>query len=287
MTTSARGYEGWCFAGNEVCHKSRRKDATPSRLLASSLLSGSRSSTSSRSRTLGAVGSLTAPIDLLAKSPIKDQKAIYIHELPAEEGDTDHEGPAGNLGESPDGPAERDVKTVLSERAVERVEEALVGCGLLVRLFNVDGGDLRSGDGGAVDVDGADGRGGSSLVGEWLRELHVEDLGRADTPGVAEDTVLVAVQVGEVGRVGSGGEEGDTAVEGRLRLFAHAEASGIAASHVDHPFLNTRAGSGRAGLDELLVVGKGQLRHLDVGDLCGGGIDGVWYRLDRGCGGNG
>jgi hypothetical protein len=115
----------------------------------------------------------------------------------------------------------------------------------------------------------------------------VEDTGRADGPGVAEDTIHVAVQVCEVGRVGSGREEGHAAVEGLLGLGAGTEAGAIAAGDKDHPLLNARAGSRGAGLDKLLVVGEGQLLDLDVGDLCSGGVDRVGDRLERGRGGDG
>jgi len=100
------------------------------------------------------------------------------------------------------------------------VEEALVGCGLLVCLLKVNSGDLGGADGGAVERDGANSGSGGALVGERLGELDVQDTRRADTPGVAEDTILVAVQVGEVRRVGGGGEESHAAVEGLLRTLA-------------------------------------------------------------------
>lgn len=167
------------------------------------------------------------------------------------------------------------------------MEDALVRCGLLVRLLKVDGCDLGGSDRGAVDVDGTDGRGGCALVEERLGKLHVEDTRRADGPGVAEDTIQVAVQVCEVGRVGRGREEGHAAVEGLLSALAGTEAGGIAAGNIDHPFLNAGAGSRGAWLDKVLVVGEGQLRDLDVGDLCGGGVDRVGDGLDRGRGGDG
>ena len=115
----------------------------------------------------------------------------------------------------------------------------------------------------------------------------MEDTRRADGPGVAEDAVLVAVQVGEVRRVRGGGEEGYTAVEGLLGLGAGAKAGAVAAGDEDHPLLDAGAGSRGAGLDQLLVVGEGELRHLDVGDLCGGGVDRVGDGAERGRGGDG
>ena len=199
----------------------------------------------------------------------------HLHDVPADKADTDHESPARDLGEAPNSVTDGDVQAVLGERAVEGVEDALVGLGLLVRLLKVDGGDLGGGDCGAVDVDGADGRGGRALVEKRLGKLQVEDTGRADGPGVAEDTVLVAVQVCEVGRVRGGREEGDTAIEGLLGLLASSKAGGIAAGDKDHPLLDAGAGGRGAGLDELLVVGEGELLDLDVGDLCGGGVDRV------------
>jgi len=167
------------------------------------------------------------------------------------------------------------------------VEDALVRLGLLVRLLKVDSCDLGGGDRGTVDVDGTDSRGWCALVEQRLGQLHVEDARRADGPGVAKNTVLVAVQVCEVGRVGSGREEGDAAVEGLLGLGAGTEAGGIAAGDKDHPLLNTRASSRGAGLDKLLVVGEGELRDLDIGDLCSGSVDRVGDRLERGRGGDG
>jgi len=211
----------------------------------------------------------------------------YVHDVAADERDADHESPAGDLGEAPDGVANRNVEAVLSERAVEGVEEALVGFGLLVGLVKVDSSDLRGGDGGAVEREDADGGSRSALVGERLGKLNVKNTGRADTPGAAEDTVPLAVQVGKVGRVGSGGQKSDTAIEGLLRALAQAEACSVAAGHEDHPVLTAGAGWGGAGLNEVLVVGKSQGRHLNVGNLCGGGIDRVGYRRGRGGDGRG
>jgi len=122
------------------------------------------------------------------------------------------------------------------------VEEALVRCGLLVGLLKMDSGDLGSADGSAVERDNTDSGCWGALVGEWLGELHVQNTRRADTPGVAQDTVLVAVQVGKVGRVGSGGQESYTAIEGLFRALAQAEACCITASDEDHPFLDAGAG---------------------------------------------
>lgn len=115
----------------------------------------------------------------------------------------------------------------------------------------------------------------------------MQDTRRADTPGVAEDRVLLAVQVGEVGRVRSGGKEGDTAIEGFLSGLAQAKACCVGACDEDHPLLDTRRRGRGARLNELLVVGKRQMRHLHVGDLRSGGIDWVGNRLDRRRGGDG
>lgn len=100
-----------------------------------------------------AAGSLPSPVKVVSMfaTRLRNRTTKYVHDVTADEGDTDHESPAGNLGEAPDSIADGDVEAVLSERAVEGVEEALVRCGLLVGLLEVDGGDLRSGDGGAVE----------------------------------------------------------------------------------------------------------------------------------------
>lgn len=202
----------------------------------------------------------------------------HLHDVAADERDADHESPAGNLGEAPDSVANGNVKAVLGERAVEGVEEALVRSGLLVGLLKVNSGDLGGGDGSAVEREDANSGSRSALVSERLGKLDVQHTRRADAPGVAENAVLVAVQVCEVGRVGSGGQESDTAIEGLLRALAQAEACCIAASNEDHPVLTAGAGRCGAGLNEILVVGKSQGRHLNVGNLCSGGIDRVGYR---------
>lgn len=175
--------------------------------------------------------------DITRKYPLR-----YVHDVAADERDADHESPAGDLGEAPDGVAYRNVEAVLSERAIEGVEEALVGFGLLVGLVEVDSGNLGGRDGSAVERQNADSGSRSALVGERLGELNVQNARRANTPGAAEDTVLLAVQVGKVGRVGGGGEQSDTAIEGLLRALAQAEACSVAASHEDHPILTARAG---------------------------------------------
>lgn len=116
-----------------------------------------------------------------------------LHESSGEEGNANHHGPARNKAKVVHGPAKGNVKAELGELAVERVEDALVRSLLLVLLLGVKGCNLGGCDRGTVQGDVVDGCGRCGLVGKVVRELHVEDAGRANSPGIADNGVGLTV----------------------------------------------------------------------------------------------
>jgi len=156
------------------------------------------------------------------------------------------------------------------------VEEALVGSALLEEgLLGSDGNKVLGGNGGAVQGEEVDGSGRGGLVGKRLGKLNVDDTGSTGTPSVAQLRLLLTVQTGELRSAGDGGEERNSLDPLFVGAVAHAEASTVAASGVDHPILNTGAGGSGARLHDLEVVLLGQVGDGELLNLAGGGIGGV------------
>jgi hypothetical protein len=106
----------------------------------------------------GSGGSTTLGTHSLA--PIADISILYLwrmseasnlHEGSGEEGNTNHQSPAGHDGETVDDPTKGNGKTSLSKHTIERVEEALIGSVLLESLVGNNLDKVLSGDSGAVE----------------------------------------------------------------------------------------------------------------------------------------
>lgn len=78
---------------------------------------------------------------------------MSLHQCPTAHADNNHEEPAGNGSETPDDVSKRLEKVILGEPAVCRVECALVGGLVLVRLLGVNLVDCLRGHGSRVHVD--------------------------------------------------------------------------------------------------------------------------------------
>ena len=133
---------------------------------------------------------------------------IDAHEGSADERDEDHGQPRRHLGEAPEDVGERESEAVLLNLTVEWVPVALIRGNLLVLAVDEQLLERLGGGGSAVQGQETSGGGGSRLVGQRLGDLEVVERRRADRPRVAEELLLIAVDDGELGRVGLGGQEG-------------------------------------------------------------------------------
>jgi hypothetical protein len=169
-----------------------------------------RSLTSGRwcSTTLGGgTGIQALAPDILSVLFRRCRTSPFLHEGPAEEGDEDHGQPRGHLGEGPGDVSVRNGEAVLLHDAVEGVEGTLVR-GNLVNLVlknklleGLGGG--RGAVQGLVAVLG-DGRG---LISQRLGDVELDQRRRANAPRVAQDLLLLAVEVTKLGRRGPGGKD--------------------------------------------------------------------------------
>lgn len=132
-----------------------------------------------------------------------------LHDGPAEEADTDHHDPAGNDRESVHDVAHGHVQAVLGELAVKRVQKAFVGLFLLPCLCAMDLVDGLGGDGGVVQVNNVQRHWWARLARVHLGKLEVPDRRRSSSPNRAQDRLLLAIQVGQVGRSRVGGKQRD------------------------------------------------------------------------------
>jgi hypothetical protein len=236
-------------------------------------------------------GSTTLGTHSLA--PVADISTLYLwhtnetsnlHEGSGEEGNTNHQSPAGHDRETVNDPTKGNGKTSLSKHTVERMEEALIGSVLLESLVGNNLDKVLSRNGGAVHGEVVDSGGRSGLIGKRLGKLDVDDAGGTGTPCIAQLRFLLAVQATELRTAGDSGEKGDSLGPLDVGAVAHAEASAVAAGGVDHPVLDTGAGGCGAGLQDLVVVFLCQVGDGELLDLAGGGVDGVGdARCGRGC----
>lgn len=154
----------------------------------------------------------TTRVDALARHLCKGG---HVHDGTAEETDGNHEGPAGDGADGPDGVAEGNVQLVLGEPAVGGVEGTLIGGSLLESLLGVNLVQLLGGDGGGVHVDDVErGRQTCLALRLGLGHLEVEDRGSTGGPSRAEHALFLTVQLTKVGGGGVGGEEEDGFLEG-------------------------------------------------------------------------
>lgn len=99
---------------------------------------------------------------------------IYLHESPADEGDTDHEQPARDNGENINKSTNEQIELEGSQGAVKGLEHAIIGRLLLVLLLGVDLDDLVRRDSSRVKLDDVH-------VGRGLRLAFDRD-GESDVP---------------------------------------------------------------------------------------------------------
>ena len=90
----------------------------------------------------------------------------------------------------------------------------------------------------------------------------------AESPGGAEDALVVAVEEGEFRRGGGGRHEANALVPGYFCGLAEAEAGFVAAGDVEHPFFWSDAGG--AGDEEGGVVVERHARDFGCGEGGGG-----------------
>lgn len=131
-----------------------------------------------------------------------------LHDRSAEEGNQNHWQPRRHLGEAPGDIAVRDSQVVLPERAIEGVEETLIGLDLLNLVVHnqvLEGlGSCR----GTVQGLVADSRNGRRLISKGLGDLEVVERGCANRPSVAKDILDFAVKVSKLGRIWLGSKNG-------------------------------------------------------------------------------
>ena len=120
------------------------------RLRSRGLSSGRLLSTCSRATTRSSHSS--APVRLLAAYLLYYSRQGCSHHTPADEANEDHECPRWDKREAPNSISDRNAQPIFCQRAIERMEEALVRLLLFVLLLQVDRSNLRSGDSCAVDM---------------------------------------------------------------------------------------------------------------------------------------
>jgi len=162
------------------------------------------------------------------------------HEGSADERNTNHEHPTWDNSENPEKVTERHSEAVLGENAVEWVEVALVKRLRLPFLGGVKIRERLDSSGGSVQRLNAniDWR-------RWRRELHDPERWWAGTPGIAEDRLVVAVEVSELRGSRVGRPEGCSLIESSLYANAVAKAGLVSSSNENPPLLRSRA----CGLD--------------------------------------
>lgn len=132
---------------------------------------------------------------------------VVLHEGPAEERDEDHGQPRGHLGEGPCNVSVRNGEAVLLKGTVEGVEGTLVRCDLVNLVLQdklLEGlGRGRGAVQGLVAVLGNRRR----LVSQRLGNVELDQRRCADAPRVAEDVLLLAVDVAKLGRRGRRGND--------------------------------------------------------------------------------
>lgn len=145
------------------------------------------------------------------------------HHGSAAEGDEKHEQPVGDQAESPHDVAEGHGETVLGGLAVEGVEPAINEDEVLLVTRGLEGDQVIRGGGGQVEpllvnLDGC-------RLGKQVKDVEA---GGASGPRVAQDGLVVAVQIGHVRAVLEKRELGRGLVEGLLDGSASAYACVLA-----------------------------------------------------------
>lgn len=103
-------------------------------------------------------------------------------------------------------------------------------------------------------------------------------LRRRDGPGLAEHTVDFAVDHSEVRRRARSADQRDGFDPCFVCALANAEAGFVAASDVDHPVLDARAGSRGTRDEDLVVIVERDAVDFGIGYFARTGCDWVWHR---------
>jgi hypothetical protein len=213
-----------------------------------------RSLTSGRwcSTTLGGGAGVHALApDVVSVLYLRCRESLSLHEGPAEEGDEDHGQPGGHLGEGPGDVSVRDGEAILLQGTVEGVEGTLVRGNLVNTVLKDELLEGLGGGRGAVQGLVAVLGNGRGLVSQRLGDVELDQRRRADAPRVAEDVLLLAVEVAKLGRRGRGGKDSGRCLillaYGLVRLIANTYvpcllsrptetvAGAVAASDEDKP----------------------------------------------------
>ncbi len=192
--------------------------------------------------------------------------AVYSHDSSAQEGDTNHEHPAGNNSEEPENISKRNSKTVFGELAIEWVEPTLVWGDLLPVSSLVEVDESLGSSGGEVHVFGSDiNRRGRS------RNTEEPESRRARSPSIAENGLRIAVEVREMRRSRINAPEKGSLVERGLDLLALSEAGLVASGYQNPPFFWLRAGGLDARADGVLPVCQSEYVEGLASDFGSGG----------------
>lgn len=132
-----------------------------------------------------------------------------LHDRPAEKRDQNHRQPGRHLGQVVRRISVRHGQVELVQLAVEWVEEALVRLDIFNLVVDDQCFERLRGGAGAVQRLVPHHGDGRRLVGQRLGDGEVVERWRADGPRVAEKCLFFAVEVGEFGRAGLCGKEGE------------------------------------------------------------------------------
>jgi len=134
---------------------------------------------------------------------------LDLHERSAEEGNDDHWQPAWHLRETPHDVRKRNVDTSLLQQTVKRVENSLIGRGVLVVFLCVQLCDFQRCDTGSVERDISSR--GSRLGLVWQRSWNEEvvDRWRTNCPHAAQNLFNVAINLAQMRWVWCNPEESD------------------------------------------------------------------------------
>jgi hypothetical protein len=124
----------------------------------------------------------------------------YSHNTPTEETDGDHHEPAGDDVEPVYDVADRNVQSILSKPAIERMKGALIRSFLCVGLLGMNLVDSFRGDSGVVKVDNVQRHSWTRLTRLSLGELEVPYARRRGSPDRTKNGFLLTVQVAKFGR---------------------------------------------------------------------------------------
>ena len=209
--------------------------------------------------------------DLVLALLLKCRDLLFLHEGPAEERDEDHGQPGGHLGEGPGDVSVRNGEAVLLQDTVKGVEGTLVRGNLVNLVLKNKLPESRGGGRGAVQRLVAVLGNGRRLVSQRLGDVELDQRRRAETPRVAEDVLLLAVEVAKLGRRGGSGKDSGRCLillaYGLMRLIvntyvpcllsrpAETVACAVTASDEDKPLsCRGRADGGVNGQDLLPVL---------------------------------